>query len=768
MHKPLVPNAAARAALALALIAVTGPSLGSLTAPGSLQAQAPSPPSDLFDPAVVRDFYIAFHDADWEQRLGQVGEQGFVYADLVVDGETFPDVGLRLKGNSSSRGPGRKKPLNLTLDAKVAGQDLMGYDTLNFNNGFADPTLAREMLALRRLADFLPMPRAAYARVHVNGTYFGLYTMVQQIERTFADQWFAGGGDGVLFKADPPEAAGGPVAAPPADRPDQPPRGGRPELRWLGEDLAAYKRVYELKTEAAGDEAYEKLRELIRVLDAPVEQGGATDWAFPEAIGRVLDVDGALWYLAAINLYTNYDSYYAGHNYFLYWSERDRRFHILSWDVNESFGVFPGAGISPGDRRAVAQTDPFLMASGTQAAARPLIRRLLGVPSFRADYLAHYRTLLGRAFELADLEARVMGYQDLIRPAVQSDPNLLYGLDNFARNVWEDVNIGRPVPGLLAVARDRGAWLAARDDLRAPDGRLASHDRHPEAPTSADEVRLALRFEGTEWPGTLDLVYDVDGGPPVTLPFQPGDVTFFAAIPAQPRGSRVRYYARAAFADGRVAFFPEASWTAPWSFTVKGVSLPSQPAGDLVINELLTDNAAGLPDPNGELDDWVELYNRGSEPIELEGYYLSDAADDPMAYALPVVTLAPGGYYLVWCDNDPEQGPDHADFRLSKDGEAVFLSTSAATVDNVEFGPQTTDVSWGRVTDGATAWGSCARPSPRGANRCEEVGTPGAPTPGSTAGTRTPTVGTGTPAAGTGTPPPIRGYVYLPVARVRE
>jgi hypothetical protein len=738
---------------------------GGPSASPSAHAQGTAP--DLFDPTIVRDYYLNFHDADWEQRLGQVGETSFVYADLVVDGATYADVGLRMKGNSSSRGPGRKKPLNLTLDAKVPGQDLMGYDTLNLNSGFADPTLVREVLTAQMLRPFLPMPKTAFVRVHINGAYFGVYDLVQQIEGTFLDEWFDGG-DTILFKGDPPDGGGmGPAPTPRVSnpvQPGQPGRGGRPDLRWLGEDIAAYKRVYELKTEVVGDAGYEKLRELLRVLDAPVAQGGVADDAFPEAIRQVLDVDGALWYIAAQNLYTNYDSYYAGHNFFLVHTEHDVRFHILSWDINESFGVFPGAGISPADRQAVAQTDPFLMATGSQAATRPLIRRLLAVPEFRADYLAHYRTLVGLAFRPADLEARVTAYHDLIRESVRTDPNLLYGFDNFSRNVWEDVNVGRAIPGLLAVARDRAAWLATRDDLRAPDATLAEHLRDPEAPTVGDEVRIAARFEGASWPTGLDLVYQVDGGPPVHVPFMPGDVTFFASIPAQPQGAEVSYTFRASVADGRVAFFPEANWTAPWRYTVRGVPLPNQQGGDLVINEVLADNKTIIADPAGQFGDWVEIYNRGTAPIRLAGYYLSDKADDPKIYAFPDVMLAPGAYFFVWCDNDPNQGPDHADFRLSKEGDAVFLSTETATVDSVTFGAQQTDVSWGRTTDGAATWAACPRPSPRGANACgtgpEITPTPASPTPVSP-----------TPDPSTATPTPTRpaftpvAWNYLPVAR---
>jgi hypothetical protein len=691
----------------------------------------------LFDAEVVRDLYLEFADPGWEAAIAGLGATGYVHADLVVDGTRYPDVGVRYKGNSSSGVAGRKKPFNIGLDAFVEGQDLLGYDTLNLNNGFVDPTMVREILTYATLRPFLPTPRAAFVRLHVNGAYFGLYLMVQQIERTYLDEWFASN-DGYLFKADPPAGfrpgprllAGG-LRAPDQQpgQPSQPGRGGRPDLRWLGEDLAAYKAAYELKTVTAGNTAYEVLREMIRALDAPVSQGGVAEADFPDAIAQVLDVDGALWYIAAHNLLANFDSYYSGHNYYLYWAEEDQRFHLLSWDMNESFGVFSAPGADPGDTQSMIQADPFLMSDTT---SRPLIRRLLGVPAFRAAYLAHYRTLSDGALDPAILEARVLAYQALIRESVRTDPNRLYAYEDFDRNVWEDVALagapgpggqtgrGRPVPGLLKLAAGRHAWLRQHPDLQSPDHQLIGQELAPPRPTAGDSPRVAVRLGGADLPSAVELRYRLDGSRPVAMGMAAAGEAWSGTIPTQPAGTRVSYEVWVHFADGRVAVHPAANAVAPWDYEVAGDVLPVLPGGSVVINELLAANDSGLADPAGELDDWVELVNRGPDPQHLAGIFLSTRAEDPWAFALPEVTLAPGEHLLIWCDNDPEQGADHAGFRLSKAGESLFLASRAlnATVDQVTFGPQAADVSTGRITDGAPEWAACAVPSPRAANRC--------------------------------------------------
>jgi hypothetical protein len=86
--------------------------------------------------------------------------------------------------------------------------------------------------------------------------------------------------------------------------------------------------------------------------------------------------------------------------------------------------------------------------------------------------------------------------------------------------------------------------------------------------------------------------------------------------------------------------------------------------------------------------------------------------DQPLVPVASLV-LGPGEYMVFWADGTG-QGSTHTSFRLSKDGEtiALFDVDGSTRLDMVHFGPQTTDVSQGRVADGADAWGSFAVPTP--------------------------------------------------------
>jgi len=146
-----------------------------------------------------------------------------------------------------------------------------------------------------------------------------------------------------------------------------------------------------------------------------------------------------------------------------------------------------------------------------------------------------------------------------------------------------------------------------------------------------------------------------------------------------------------------------------------------QPLGaQLFINEFMASNSQTVADANGEYDDWIELYNAADFDINLKGYYLTDDFSEPKKWAFPPVVIAAKDYLLIWADNDPGQSGLHTNFKLSKNGEQIAIYDSIACVDSITFGVQSTDVSFGRESDGASHWVFFAAPenppSPEAAN----------------------------------------------------
>jgi hypothetical protein len=137
------------------------------------------------------------------------------------------------------------------------------------------------------------------------------------------------------------------------------------------------------------------------------------------------------------------------------------------------------------------------------------------------------------------------------------------------------------------------------------------------------------------------------------------------------------------------------------------------PAASVRINEVVAANDGGAIDPADpvcpEHDDWLEIVNVGPESVPLDGLTLSDGS---ASLWLPSGTLAPGEHLLVWADDQPEQGPLHAPFKVSAEGERLTLALGDWILDQVDVPSIGRDHSWARVRDGDPDWAEVWVPTP--------------------------------------------------------
>ncbi len=172
---------------------------------------------------------------------------------------------------------------------------------------------------------------------------------------------------------------------------------------------------------------------------------------------------------------------------------------------------------------------------------------------------------------------------------------------------------------------------------------------------------------------------------------------------------RVVDYVRPVVGTGSWGLFPDGQANTQQRFSLPSPGMPNrhpEPAELLFISEWMAQNRSAVEDPAGmgEFDDWFELFNAGTEPVDLSGYSLSDAINEPTKFRIPEGTvLGPGELLLVWADEQGDQfaagGALHANFKLSRAGESIGLyAPGGELVDFVEFGPQEPDVSEGRVS----------------------------------------------------------------------
>ncbi len=137
----------------------------------------------------------------------------------------------------------------------------------------------------------------------------------------------------------------------------------------------------------------------------------------------------------------------------------------------------------------------------------------------------------------------------------------------------------------------------------------------------------------------------------------------------------------------------------------------------LVINEFMARNQTTLPDPQGDFDDWIEIWNRGASAVNLEGMFLTDNYSHPRKWTCPDTMVGPNQYVLIWADKDTNDSGLHANFRLDgTEGEEIGLfgmeQGEFRLFNGVSFLPQKVDVSYGRIPDGAFHWSELVDPTP--------------------------------------------------------
>lgn len=157
-----------------------------------------------------------------------------------------------------------------------------------------------------------------------------------------------------------------------------------------------------------------------------------------------------------------------------------------------------------------------------------------------------------------------------------------------------------------------------------------------------------------------------------------------------------------------------------WSCTID----PQLPEPQVIINEFMAENVNRLADEDGETQDWIELLNRGTNRVDLEGWALSDDPAQPGQWTFPKVTLAPGEYLVVFASGKDRRIAGvgrrlHTNFKLSVEGEYLGLANGEyprRVVSELapKYPPQRNNYSYGLTAAGD--WRYFATATPGGVN----------------------------------------------------
>ncbi len=351
----------------------------------------------------------------------------YMKADLTLtDGTgtyTINEVGVRLKGNSTYNHPGNKKAFKIDFNEYVSGQNYDGLKKLNFSNGFKDPSCIREKIFFDVCQEAgVPTPRVNFANVYFNGTLWGFYTVVEQIDDQFLD-WRILDDDGNLFKAGD-NFGGGPGGG-----------GDEADLKYYGPNQADYEDLYELKS----NENENDWSDLIALTEF-IDNSSAAD--FENNLGDHIELQEYLRSAALDNLFSNLDSYTnSARNYYIYHNLTTDKWEWIKWDGNESFGSYGGG---PGGGNLTT------LALDYHSNNRPLLENTFNSPTLYAQYQNEICYLTENFFNPTYMNAKIDAIKTLVQSSVYADNNKMYSNDDFDNNIENNITVGGgPMGGTL-------------------------------------------------------------------------------------------------------------------------------------------------------------------------------------------------------------------------------------------------------------------------------------------------------------------------------
>ena len=637
----------------------------------------------LYDKSTVKNVYLDFAQTDyWTQLTNNYASETNIAATMIYDGVTYPNVGVRFRGNTSYTqiGTSQKKSFGVDMDFVDTTQDLLGYTSLKFNNAHQDASFMREVLYDRMARRHTPIAKGNFIHLYINNQDWGLYPNIQGLDKAYLEDWFLSN-DGAFFRATTGINGGG---------------GGGPNwgdgtagMNYLGTNQATYQGYYTLKSNDVVVDPWQKL------IDATQSLSTATA-ANVETVKTKIDVDKVLWHMACENIFTDDDSYVmkGKMDYMAYYEPETGRTTSLEYDGNSSFVSSAATNTN---------WSPF---KNVTNANYPLLNKLLNIPEWRQRYLAHYRTILNETFTTTNANALIDEIDAQISALVAADPKKLYTTAQYTTSV----------PALKTFVTNRRAYLLSNTEVAqvAPvitsakfyNGNLQEYVE----PIANEGVNIKALVTSTSGINKVNLYYasGIVGNFTKVQMFDDGahnddlanDGTFGAQIPGQIAGTFMRYYVEAIANNASLSasYLPTGAEHDIFIYRVQQVLGPN----GVVINELMAQNNTTVTDEVGDYEDWIELYNNNATPVDLSGYYLTDTSAQLTKWQIPTGTIIPAnGYLIIWADSEPVDGPLHASFKLASTGESVVLSNpSLLLVDQISYGAQTIDMGFARVPNG--------------------------------------------------------------------
>lgn len=374
----------------------------------------------FFDDTLLHEVRLDINSRDWQTLKDNYLTNTYYPSDFKWGGQVVRNVGIRSRGNASRSG--NKPSLRVDFDRYTANQTFLGLKSFVLRNNSTDYSSMREritMLLFIRMGE--PAPRVAHARIYVNNTYAGLYTIVEALDKAFLTRNFDEN-DGYLYKYD----------RFPGDEPYY--------LQYYGTNNDLYvPHPFAPETHETAPKP-EPLVELIRIV------AEATDANFRSAIAPYLDVTKFLKHIAVVVFMADNDGFLGnwGMNNFSLYQFQNQTLHVmLPWDKSEAtkdgptYSIFHNIYDVPDAQR------------------NRLMSKILAHPDLKNFYLDSLLAIADSAGQLITGDGRGWMERELdradaqIRDAILTDPQKTYTNEQYIE----------AVDALRKFARERGDFV---------------------------------------------------------------------------------------------------------------------------------------------------------------------------------------------------------------------------------------------------------------------------------------------------------------------
>ena len=473
-HKHATRLAALLMALAVCLCALAQGFAGGLAEAAGGTGVTMEYETKLFDTSEPISVNILIDEADWQSMLENATAEEYVSCDVEINGTRFSSVGIRPKGNTSlssiaSDPDTDRYSFKLEFDHYVDGQTCYGLDKLILNNNYADATSMKEALVYDMFA-FLGADASLYnyARVSVNGEYWGLYLALEAVEESFLLRNY-GVNYGQLYKPEGMNIGGGKAGGNGGFSPDNLPNtdgfdpdnlpdmedfngegmpdagifspdgapdfgeapdgdgqsgeanlaagwggfsgmgSGGANLNYSDDELDSYSTIWEGEVTDSGKKDHQRVVAALKSISAG------------ENLEQVMDIDNLLLYMAVHIFSVNEDSLSGAmaHNYYLY--ESNGALNLIPWDYNLAFG-----GMNGGDATSMVNS-----AIDDAFSSTDFFDTLMADDGYLLAYHECLSRLVSEYVNGGGLDAFYTRTRSLIDDLVRGDPTAFYTYDEY-------------------------------------------------------------------------------------------------------------------------------------------------------------------------------------------------------------------------------------------------------------------------------------------------------------------------------------------------